>query len=278
MWSRPNITRRQALRALAVAALGAPLAPLVRAQNGAGPTIHFYSPEANLNNFGTLKGEFDSFLATAGGSKFQPHSDRAAFERALENRGDLFFMSSWHFAQLKNRNALQPALIGRIRDKSTQRHLLCAKKSVASIAALKGQRVASAGNKAFTASLLADLVGADHRTIFPEQNILPVPKDFDALIAIGFGSVQAAVASESSLERLAKNNPRQHDALAQLAKGPERLLPIIVAPAAAGAGGAAVLKVLAGMGADVEGQQRLRLLGLDALVPLSDAQRQELRK
>ena len=278
MWSRPNLTRRQALRALAFAALGAPLAPIGRAQSGGGTTIHFYSPETNLNNFSTLKGEFDSFLAAAGGGKFQPYSDRVAFEKALENKGGVFFMSSWHFAQLKNKAALKPALIGRIKDKSTQRHILCAKKTVANLTALKGLRIASAGNKFFTANLLSDLVGADHRTLFPEQNILPVPKDIDALFAIGFGIAQAAVATESSLERLAKTNARQHDALAQLAKGPERLLPIVVVPAQTDAACEAVLKVLASMGADAEGQQRLRLLGLDALVPITDAHRNELCK
>lgn len=270
-------SRRQALRALVLAGLGASVIRFSRAQT-AGATIHFYSPETNINNFGTLKGEFDSFFAGAGGHKFQPYGDRAAFERALEGGAGLFLLSSWHFPQLAARAAWQPMLIGQLKDKSTQRHVLCARKTVAGLAALKGAKVASAGNKAFTLNLLADLLGAEHRALIPEQNVLPVPKDMDALLAIGFGVAQAAVATESGLDRLAKTNAKQHEALTQLAKGPERLLPVVVAPAQPDAANQALLKVLAGMGADPEGQQRLRLLGLDGLVPLTDPQRNELRK
>lgn len=272
------LSRRRALGALAVACLGAPFIRRSRAQ-APGATVHFYSPETNINNFGTLKGEFDAFFAGAGGHKFQPYGDRAAFEKALAgNGGGLFLMSSWHYPQLATKAAWQPMLIGQLKEKSTQRHVLCAKQAVANLAALKGAKVASAGNKSFTLNLLVDLLGAEHRALVTEQNVLAVPKDIDALMAIGFGVAQAAVATEGGLERLARTNAKQHDALKQLAKGPERLLPIVVAPAQPDAATQALLKVLAGMGADPEGQQRLRLLGLDALVPTTDAQRAELRK
>lgn len=271
-------SRRRALGALAVACMGVPFIRLSRAQ-APGATIHFYSPETNINNFGTLKGEFDGFFAGLGGHKFQPYGDRAAFEKAMEgNAGSLFLLSSWHYPQLAKKAAWQPMLIGQLREKSTHRHVLCAQQSVTNIAALKGATIASAGNKAFTLNLLADLLGAEHRALVTEQNVLAVPKDIDALMAIGFGVAQAAVATEGGLERLAKTNAKQHDALKQLAKGPERLLPIVVARAQADAVSQALLKVLTGMGADAEGQQRLRLLGLDGLVPIADTQCAELRK
>lgn len=271
------ISRRRAFGALAIAALGTAHLRHARAQ-ASGATIHFYSPETNINNFGTLKAEFDGFFAGVGGHKFQPYGDRAAFEKALAGGMGLFLMSSWHYPQLATKAAWQPTLIGQLREKATQRHVLCAKKGIAGVAALKGAKVASAGNKAFTLNLLADLLGAEHRTLVTEQNVLPVPKDIDALMAIGFGVAQAAVATEGGLDRLAKTNARQHEALAQLAKGPERLLPIVAAPAQPDAACQALLKVLAGMGADAEGQQRLRLLGLDALAPVTDSHRAILRK
>jgi hypothetical protein len=269
--------RRHALGVLSMACLSAPFILSARAQ-AAGATIHFYSPETNINNFGTLKGEFDAFFAGAGGHKFQPYSDRAAFEKVIEGNAGLFLMSSWHYPQLAAKAAWHPVLIGQLKEKSTQRHVLCAKKTVANFAALKGVKVASAGNKAFTLDLLFDLLGPDHRALVTEQNLLPVPKDLDALMAIGFGVAQAAVATESGLDKLARTNAKQHDALTQLAKGSERLLPIVVAPAQPDAASQALLKVLAGMGADPEGQQRLRLLGLDGLAPIADAHLNELRK
>ncbi len=275
---RRQLSRRHALGALAAACLGAPFLRPSRAQ-AAGATIHFYSPETNINNFGTLKSEFDAFFAGAGGHKFQPYGDRAAFEKALAgNGGGLFLMSSWHYPQLAAKAAWQPMLIGQLRDKLTQRHVLCAKKEVANLAALKGARVAAAGNKDFIRDLLTELLGPTHRALLADQKVLPVPKDFDALMTLGLGGAQAAVATESGLDKLAKTNAKQHDALVQLAKGPERLLPVVVSSAQPDDACQALLKVLAGMRGDPEGQQRLRLLGLDGLVTIADAQRNELRK
>lgn len=197
-----QFSRRQALGALGVACLGLPFLRSTRAQ-APSATIHFYSPETNINNFSTLKGEFDAFFTGAGGHKFQPYGDRAAFEKAMQtNAGSLFLMSSWHYPQLTAKAAWEPMLIGQIKGLATQRHVLCAKKAVANIAALKGSKVASAGNKAFTLNLLVDLLGPENRGLILEQNVLPVPKDMDALMAIGFGAAQAAVATESGLDKL----------------------------------------------------------------------------
>ena len=279
MPSPRKLSRRHALGAVAMGCLGAPFFLRSTRAQAAGATIHFYSPETNINNFGTLKGEFDGFFKESGGHKFQPYGVRAAFEKAMEdNPGGLFLLSSWHYPQLAKKAAWQPMLIGQLREKNTQRHVLCAKQDIANFAALKGAKVASAGNKAFTLNVLADLLGAEHRALVTEQNVLAVPKDIDALMAIGFGVAQAAVATEGGLARLAKTNAKQHDALKQLATGPERLLSIVVAPAVPDAASQSLIKVLAGMGADAEGQQRLRLLGLDGLVPIAEAQRTELRK
>ena len=258
--------------------MGAPFLRATRAQ-AAGATIHFYSPETNINNFGTLKSEFDAFFAAAGGHKFQPYGDRAVFEKAMEgNGGGLFLLSSWHYPQLVKKAAWQPMLIGQLREKTTQRHVLCTKKEVANLAALKGAKVRAAGNKDFILTLLGELLGPEHRALIAGQKVLEVPKDFDALMALSMGEAQAAVATESGLGTLAKTNAKQHAALVQLAKGPERLLPVVVASAQPDAASQALLKVLAGMGADPEGQQRLRLLGLDGLVTITAAQRNELRK
>lgn len=273
-----QFSRRHALRALAAACLGAPFLRLARAQAAGGATIHFYSPETNINNFGTLKSEFDTFFKTVGEHKFQPYGDRAAFEKALAGNTGVFLLSSWHYPQLATKAAWQPVLIGRLKDKFTQRHVLCARRTVANVAALKGAKVASPGNKAFTLNLLADLLGPAHRALVTEQNVLPVPKDMDALMAIGFGLAQAAIATESGLEKLAKTNAKQHDALTQFVCGPERLLPIVVARSQPDAASQALLQVLARMGQETEGQQRLRLLGLDAFAPIGEAHRHELRK
>ena len=95
------LSRRRALGALAVAWLNPLFLRPARAQ-AAGATIHFYSPETNINNFGTLKAEFDGFFAGMGGHKFQPYGDRAAFDSMRPWSGGSC-MTKWGcFRSLKN--------------------------------------------------------------------------------------------------------------------------------------------------------------------------------
>jgi hypothetical protein len=274
------MSRRKALQLLAGACGGASiLCSRAFAASAAPATLYFYSSETNINNFGTLKGEFDSFFATAGGHRFQPFSDRAAFEGLIrENRPGLYLMSSWDYAQIPQRPVWNPVLVGTIKDKATQRHVLCAKKFGASLASLSGITVASAGKRAFTQGLLTQLLPVDQQPLVPSLKVLEVPKDMDALMAVGFGAAAAAVTTENGLEKLKATNSKQHDQLSQLAVGSERLLPLIVTPSESDAACQSLIRVLASMGAATEGRQRMRLLGLDGWKPIDEAQIRELRK
>ncbi len=276
MKHRPHtLSLRRALGVLAGAGLGGSFLHTARAQ-AAGATLHFYSPETNINNFGTLKREFEAFFATAGGHQFQPYGDRAAFEKALEGNPGVFLLSSWHYPQLAGKSACQPRLVGQLQKKSSQRHVLCAKKPLANLAALGGMKIAASGSKDFTLARLADLLTPKHRALLPKLHLLPVPKDLDALMALHFDLVQAAVVTESGLAQLALANPTQHAALVPLAHGPERLLPLLLAPAQPDAASQALLQVLAAMSAAPAGLQCLRLLGLEGLAPFTDTHRKLL--
>ena len=269
------------LRAWASLLLAAPLClpPNHATMAGAGITIYFFSPETNINNFSSLKGEFDSFFAGVGHHKFQPFRDRESFETALKDyRPGLFLMSSWHYSQLPDKTRWEPVLIGTLKRLTTQRHVLCSKKAVESLPALSGRTIASAGTREFTLNLLLQILGRDQLPLVNSLNVLTVPKDIDALMAVGFGVAQAAVTTESGLDKLFQTNPKQHEQLRALATGPESLLPVVVAPADAGADCQALISVLQSMAADPEGRQRLRMLGLEGWQPVEEAQRKLLRK
>ena len=51
-------------------------------------TIYFYNPETNINNFASLKIEFDRYLSDYGLFKFQPFSDRKIFEKFIAGKND----------------------------------------------------------------------------------------------------------------------------------------------------------------------------------------------
>ncbi len=229
-------------------------------------TVYFYNPETNVNNFASLKREFDSYLARYGSFQFQPFSDRKVFENFLSSgRSGIFLVSSWHYRQFLSSRNMVPYLVGVAKGKSTQRKLLAARKDVASIAALAGGTVASAGNRDFTLTVLRDMLGTSNNNILNSLKILTVPKEIDALMSVGFGVAESAVTAESAMLRLAVVNPKQYGLLRRLAVAEETLLPIVLVPKNAADDAYRLLAVLKDMGGSPEGQSRLRLLGLDGL-------------
>lgn len=268
--SAPLMPRRAALRTMLLAAAGACAWRDVRAQEKSPLTVFFHSPETNVNNFSVLKGEFDTFLAPLGGHKFQPFSDRDTFEKQLAARPrGLFLLSSWHYRQLAAKTALDPLLVGHARGKATQKHQLFS--HTQNLADLRGQKIATAGTRDYTLTLLHDMLPGQ-QPLIATLNLLVVPKDIDALMAVGFGAARGAVATENGAEKLAKLNPKQRESLKQIGDGRESLLPVLAATRGADTDVRNLAKVFAGMDATPEGRSRLQLLGLEAMRELNAEQ------
>jgi len=247
----------------------------------ASPTvIYFYNPENNINNFSSLKREFDSFFDRGGGAlTLQPFNDRKIFEDIFaKEREGIFILSRWHFGALQKKYPLRAALVGVANGSTTQRTLLTARNSLTNMAQLEGMKVASAGSPAYSRSALTRIMGANRKKLIDSITIMPVPKDIDALMAVGFGMATAALTTESSLAKLEKINAKQYGMLTQLGEGAPSLLPIVGVYQNSGAGTQAGLKILREMGKSAEGKARLRILGLEAFWPLSAAQQEELRQ
>ncbi len=266
MKSQAHHSRRRALGALVFLWL----AGHIPSQDAAPLTVYFHNTESNVNNFALLKGEFDAFLATRDGHRFQPVGDRGMFESEVASkRRTLFLLSSSHYRQLAVRIPLEPLLVGEARGKATQRHLLYS--SVADVATLRGQPIAHAGTRDNALALLKQLFPGQPGLFTPEQ-LLAVPKDIDALTAISFGSAKAALATESGADKLGNINPRQRAALKPLGQARESLLPILAAPKDADAAvRAAAREFLA-----PEAKRGLQLLGLEAFRELTAEQRKSL--
>jgi hypothetical protein len=98
--------------------------------------------------------------------------------------------------------------------------------------------------------------------------VVPVPKDVDALLALSFAQVDAALVTGLQYELLAATNPVEAESLRVLAFSPEIALPPVFSCAGADAELAVRLpSVLAGFASTDEGRQVLALLGFDAFVP-----------
>ena len=248
--------------------------------SGQSTTIFFFSPETNVNNYGALKSEFDSYFSTVGTLKFQPFSSRTHFEAFLAKRPDgLFLMSSWHYQQLVQKDEWNPVLVGVLKGKTTQKHLLFAPKELKSVRELGNLTIAASGSREFSETLLREILGEDADVIMETIEILVVPKDIDALMAIGYGVAGAAIATENGVKKLSQINPKQLELLHPLGVGPDSLLPVVVVHQDASmAVLQKIITILQKMGAEAEGRQRLKMLGLDGMIRLAPAHKEALRE
>jgi hypothetical protein len=253
---RLRLGMRRALAAVSALICGCALA-------AADQTVLFYNPETSIDNFATLKTEFDTYLAEHGGYSFQPFSDRANFEQALRSQpNSVYLLSSWHYSQLNSQFPLEPVLVGTAKGEYLQRKVLSAR-DAADPAGLQGTTVAGAGTEEYLRNLLKQMFGPDKESLVAGLKVLTVPKDIDALMAVGFGMAKAALASEGSLQKLALINAKQREQLKPLASSDKSFLLIAAVPKSSKAEGETLVKVMEDMGQQPAGARNLRLLGLD---------------
>ncbi len=239
-------------------------------------TIYFYNPETNINNFASLKTEFDQYLSSYGSFYFQPFSDRKSFEKFVVGRSDgVFLMSSWHYRQLKREFsiAMEAKLVGVSKGKATHEKILIAKNNIINIDLLKGKIIASSGNEDYTRNILMQMHGEGNRNIVDSMKILTVPKDIDALMAVGYGMADSALTTENSLAKLAAINPKQYGFLRSLSKSEEILLPIIAAPKQPEEMIRFLLAIIEKMESGLNGKKKLKMLGVDGWKKVEEFER-----
>ncbi|MGZ5027760.1 MAG: hypothetical protein ACXWE9_09860, partial [Methylobacter sp.] len=158
------------------------------ARSNAASVIYFYNPETNINNFATLKTAFDTYLVNHGSYYFQPFDNKANFEAVIqEKKGDIYLLSSWHLKALQQKNIpLKIALVGTSKGNTMQRKVLSTKKDITNVSMLKNTVVAGAGSEEYIHSVLKQILGKEQEALLKDIKILLVPKDIDAIMAVGF--------------------------------------------------------------------------------------------
>ncbi len=242
-------------------------------------TIYFYNPETNINNFASLKKEFDTYLSTFGEYQLQPFSERETFDRIIAGKRDgIFLVSSWHYKKLKETIPIEPVLVAISKNKSTYRRVLSVKKNLNDFNSLRSITVASASSEDYTKNILKKMLGESNEDLVDSIKILTVPKDIDALMSVGFGVAGAAFTTENSLTKLAVINQKQYEMLKQLAISEEILLPIVAIPKPANHDCKELLKIIKEMGMISEGKNKLSMLGLDRWKELNELEKKSLEK
>jgi hypothetical protein len=240
-------------------------------------TLYFYNSETNINNYVSLKIAFDTYLSKFGTFRFQPFSDKEIFEKTLVEKQDGgFLLSSWHYRILQKKVPITPVLVGVSHGKSTQRKVLSAKKQINEVELLKGGKIASASNEAYTRTILNQILGKKSAEILAQVKLILVPKDIDALMAVGFGMADAALTTEDSLDDLAKINQKQFSMLTRLGASEKQFLTLAVVPKKTSVNTAVLLEILEDMSKAPEGESRLRMLGLNGWRKLTQSELKEL--
>ncbi|GJQ49055.1 MAG: hypothetical protein HKUEN01_14410 [Candidatus Kuenenia stuttgartiensis] len=242
-------------------------------------TIYFYNPETNINNFASLKKEFDLYLARFGGYQFQPFSEREIFEKLISEKKDgIFIISSWHYKQLKENISIEPILVAVSKNKSTCRRIFSTSRIINDISMLSGMNVASASSEDYTKNVLIQMFGENKGAVASSIKILSVPKEIDALMSVGFGMADAAVTTDSSLAKLSVINRKLYDTLKQLLISNETLLPIVAVPKPQDENHKKLAKIIKDMEAAVEGKNKLSMLGFDGWKILNASEKEYLEK
>ncbi|MDP1771291.1 MAG: hypothetical protein Q8L15_03340 [Methylobacter sp.] len=229
------------------------------------PTYYFYNTETNINNFASLKMGFDIYLVNHGGYFLQPFDLRENFEAVIhEKKGDIYLLSSWHLKELQRKKVpLEIALVGTSKGNTTQRKVLSAKKDIVNFAMLKNTVVAAAGSDEYVHSVLKQILGKEQEALLKDIKILIVPKDIDAVMAVGFGMATAAISAESGLDKLAMMNPNQFKELHSLGFSEKDYLLIAATLKKPDQQETQLLEVLRKMSEEEAGEANLKMLGID---------------
>jgi hypothetical protein len=220
-------------------------------------TILFYSSETTINNYKSLKIEFDRYLGKFGPYAIQPFSDRETFEKYIKDKKEcLLLMSSWHYRKIYKDFSLKAALTGTRNGEKYQKRILIAKDT-----SVKSGLIASASSIQHTRNYLNSMLQG--KVKIDTTKILTVPKDIDALMSVGFGMADLALTTRRAFEELKAVNPNLHQRMKIIVEGERTLSLILAVHENLSEDADKMLSVIQNMSTDPAGKEKIRMLGLD---------------
>ncbi len=221
--------------------------------------ILFYSCEIDINNFIFLKMEFDSYLSKKGPYEFLPFTDREVFEKQIrKTKKCLIIVSGWHYSQIYKKYSLSPVMAGVRKGKTHQKRVLVAD-TLSDLESVQKGQIASATSFEHTIDALVPIF----KNRFEPSGILKVPRDIDALMSVGIGISQSALATEGSLEKLHNIYPSLFKRMRILAACSPSWLLIVSVKKEFRKDLEKIIEILANMPGDPSGKNKIKMLGLD---------------
>ncbi len=157
--------------------------------------VYFYTTETNINDFKSLKVNFDQYLQYFKNYDFQAFNDRKTFEKHLEDENIIVILSSWHYKQIAQKYNLNAKLVALKKESITDTKIIVGAKGLTYDGTLT-----TAFSKEYTEGIIDSLAPANR------FDLLNVPKEIDALMSVGFEMSKFALVSKESFELLKKAN------------------------------------------------------------------------
>ena len=187
--------------------------------------ILFYDPDANHQAIVQVSAWFNRFLQKVEPNlKFQALTSRKDFQAMLKQKDVAFAIVSSNVLKEVGTKKLEPLLVpAKDNDPYYRKLLLDAGQGNKgdlrgqNIAATVGSQDKSSGKKAVLDELTSGGVQVS------EAIVMPVSKDIDALLALAFGQVQAALVTPDSLLILERLNPVAAKSFRQVYEAPKIL-------------------------------------------------------
>lgn len=227
--------------------------------------VYFYNPEINTARNLVLKNAWDNYLYQMGHYELQPVDNGESFTKLIHQEEDsAFIMAEWLYASLTSseidKQALELAFVGVKSGSDTYRKILVANKSTLNF---ENVTIASSGSKERTRKVLSSIYPEYSVQQLDNMKVLSVPKDIDALMAVGYGLAEMALTTEVGLSKIALLNEHLYNDLLVLRKSDPFKRSVLVFKSNNLELKTALAGALSNMNQDPKGQQAMSLLGLD---------------
>jgi len=227
-------------------------------------SVYFYTTETNINNFKSLKVNFDNYLKHFGNYSFQAFNNKDVFEGFLENENIVVILSSWHYKQIAKKYNLQAKLVALKKQSITDTKVLVGKKYSTYMGTV---------TTPFSYEYANTYI--DKLSLKTSLNILNVPKEIDALMSVGFGMSQFALVSKESFELLKKANSFLASQM-EIFNESAPTLRMLVASKNKNHNNKECVEIFTTLDSKDEGKKVLDMLGVDKIVILTKNNLQKL--
>lgn len=237
-------------------------------------TLYFYSPEFGPGNLSLLTQAVDAFFSDSGVHvRFQPFARLEDFRTTIKAHPPTFVIAPEWVAKHECIAESLTAIVQPMRGgESSGRRALMAVHSVASAKEIANGSVAAA--LPAEVSSREDISMGRFRADHPSINVIPVPKDIDALLAVGFGQVDAAFVSLAQFEMLERINPNLTAKLHEIGYSQESPFPRLYATTRASNDGIKeIVRAFATIRDSGQGRRMFSILGFDSAQVLEGSAR-----